>query len=347
MQFAKITKEKAESLKHFLHIHHLLSAQTHVCSDADFVYFPLVAASPLIRKQFPTVAFVRKNVVVNERITHYHQLLTSLSRKEQALLPSSYDLLGTIAIIEIPVELVKRQTMIAKALMRANSRIKTVLKKKSVFGGKYRTRKYTHLAGIRTKVAEYRENGCVLMLDVEKVYFSPRLSEERQRIFRQVKQGEDILVLFSGCGPYTVVLSKNTNARKIVGVELNPVAHRYALQNVEKNHCANVTCLKQDASILLRDPKTKKILQFDRILMPLPKSADDFLDTALHYCKNGTILHFYDFQKEGEFDLASDKIIAKAKTYKLRVQILRIVRCGQYGPQIYRICVDAQIWKDK
>ena len=83
--------------------------------------------------------------------------------------------------------------------------------------------------------------------------------------------------------------------------------------------------------------------KFDRILMPLPKTADEFLKEALSVSKKGTIIHFYDFLKETEFDLAYKKIDKACKEMKLKYKISETVRCGQHAPRVYRICVDFKI----
>ena len=77
--------------------------------------------------------------------------------------------------------------------------------------------------------------------------------------------------------------------------------------------------------------------------MPLPKTADEFLEDALVVSKKGTIIHFYDFLPESEFDEAVKKIDKACEKMKLKHQILEIVKCGQHAPHIYRICIDFKI----
>ena len=52
-----------------------------------------------------------------------------------------------------------------------------------------------------------------------------------------------------------------------------------------------------------------KVKTFDKIIMHLPKSAEDFLDSALNLSKKGTIIHFYDFQDVKDFDKSKEKIL--------------------------------------
>ena len=86
-----------------------------------------------------------------------------------------------------------------------------------------------------------------------------------------------------------------------------------------------------------------ELSNFDRILMPLPKSAESFLDVALKASKKGTIIHFYDFLHDDEFCKAEEKIKKACKKLGLKPKILRTVRCGQHSPHVFRICVDFKV----
>ena len=122
------------------------------------------------------------------------------------------------------------------------------------------------------------------------------------------------------------------------GVEINSVAHKYAVENVKLNKLINIKSFKGDVR------KVKLGRKFDRILMPLPKSADDFLDIALKYSKKGTVIHFYDFLHEKDIPKLSESKIAKVcKRFKKKYSILNWVKCGQHSPRTYRICVDFKI----
>ena len=77
--------------------------------------------------------------------------------------------------------------------------------------------------------------------------------------------------------------------------------------------------------------------------MPLPKSAEDFLDIAIKKLKPSGILHFYDFMHENEFELSKEKVKEAAKKLNRKARILNFTKCGQFGPGKYRVCVDAKI----
>jgi len=156
---------------------------------------------------------------------NFRELLEKgLNEDEQKILKTAFDMVGDIAILEIDEGLRKKEKFIAESLLKSQKNIKTVLRKAGAHEGEFRVQKMRHLAGIKTKETMHKESNARLKLDVEKVYFSPRLSNERLRIAGQVKEGERILVMFSGCAPYPIVLAKNSKARQITGIEINPIA---------------------------------------------------------------------------------------------------------------------------
>ena len=152
-----------------------------------------------------------------------------VTREELGLVPSSYDIVGSIIIFsDFPKELAIKERIIGEGILKLHKSIKTVCKKTKKYSGKYRLPKLKIIAGEKTKETTHKENNAVLKLDAEKVYFSPRLSTERKRIFEQIRKNEDILVMFSGIGVYPITIARNTAAKEIYGVEINPIAHKYA-----------------------------------------------------------------------------------------------------------------------
>ena len=222
-----------------------------------------------------------------------------LTRKELLLVPSSFDVVGSIAVFnDFPKELGKKEKIVADALMSLNPSIKTVAKKSGKYSGRLRTPKITIISGAKTKETVHKENNCILRLNIEKCYFSTRLANERLRIAKQVKNGEEVLVLFSGVAAYQCVIAKNSNPKTVYGIELNKTAHKYAEENIKINKLNNITLLQGDVKKIL--PKLNK--KFDRIIMPLPTNAKYYLGLALNKINKNGIINFYDFQKENEFD---------------------------------------------
>lgn len=573
----KVLLKNAEKVKKILLKNKLLNFNYSFSKDERYIYFPIKKRSNEISKY----KIVQKKLKRKAVKKSFRDLLSkSLTVEEFDRVKTAFDMVGDIAILEVDKDLRKKEKRIAEALLKSNKNINTVLRKEGKHSGSYRTQKMRFLAGKDKRITVHKENNVKLKLDIEKVYFSVRLSTERKRIMQQVKKGEEVLVMFSGCGPYPFVLSKNTNARQTYGIELNPEAHKYALENQHLNKADNVflingnvkdvvpkfyhyniglksstnpkqlktklkhkprilelhteradfyenysglkktiTSLKKQGIILwlhqpiIQNPRldltnfgsthpiyrkmlrlaeqfdvnltihpsnaapsetpldtiiknirsfnkhydktyfensfegtfiykeeilraikesalknfcidishalchygndgtvkmikniqqlcntyfhvndyrqddsdslydksnvdlkrilpliTKGVIEvrdhdpnnpkdmissfnyllnfqkkFDRILMPLPKSAEDFLDTALLAARKGTTIHFYDFLHEDNFVEAHKKIEKACRRNNKRFKILKTVRCGQHSPKTYRICVDFQI----
>jgi tRNA (guanine37-N1)-methyltransferase len=134
-------------------------------------------------------------------------------------------------------------------------------------------------------------------------------------------------------------LACDTAAKKIVGVEINPAGHEFGLQNVKKNKLTNVELYCGDVREIT--PTLKQ--QFDRIIMPLPKTAETFLDVALAAAKKNCIIQLYGFYHEDEFEKAYTHIKNYCKAANREYTILSTTKVGQQSPRTYRICVDFQV----
>jgi tRNA (guanine37-N1)-methyltransferase len=281
------------------------------------------------------------NFLANMKKNLKFYLKGKLPEKELALVPSSFDAVGDIMIFsDFPKELIKKEKVIGSAILQNYPNIKTILKKTRKYSGKFRTAKLKNIAGEKRKETVYKENDVSIKLDVEKVYFSPRLSSERKRIANLVKPNESVLVMFSGCGVYPIVIGKNTKCSEVYGIEINPIAHKYAMENVKKN--------KLEKKIELFYGDVDKVMpklsnKFDRILMPLPKGGEKFLGTALKHAKKKAAIHFYYFAHDNEFDGAEKKIKNVCKNARKKIKMMKIIKCGQYSPGFYRICIDFEV----
>ena len=134
----------------------------------------------------------------------------------------AFDVIGTIAVVELPEGFDKgKAAAFAQALMAVHPRVKTVARKAGATGGKFRVRPVEVIAGEKTTRTVHVEGGCKYVVDINKAYFQPRLSFERERIAGRVKRRENVLVLFAGVGPYAIAIAKKKPKAHVVAVELN------------------------------------------------------------------------------------------------------------------------------
>jgi tRNA (guanine37-N1)-methyltransferase len=257
-----------------------------------------------------------------------------LSEDELAALQSSYNVVGDIAILEFDDSLAPKKRLIGEAMLAVFRNLKVVARKTEQVSGEYRVPGIEVIAGEDRTETVHREHGCVYKLDVAQAYFSPRLGHERMRVVGQIRPGERVLVLFAGVGPYAILAAKRTDA-DVSAVELNPKAVEYMRWNVMRNK-VKVGVVEGDAKEVL-----PALGRSDRIVMPLPKQADLFLDAAFPALKPGGIIHFYVFARNSLE--ASGRLAETAATLGRRIRVLEAVECGSYSPCMSRYCVDFRL----
>ncbi len=263
-----------------------------------------------------------------------------LTPAELRCLVQSYDVVGDIAVIIIPQELQEKEHLIAAAILDQRKNIKVVAKRAGTYGGEFRTLPLEIIGGEERKETIHKEDGVRFLLNLETVYFSVRSSHERKRIASLVRDGEEVLVLFSGIGPYPLIIGRTNPCCQVVGIEKNPEAHRYAVKNQRLNKkITNIRFYEGDVQSVL--PGLGRT--FTRIAMPLPQSAELFLPVALSALGRDGWLHFYDLQQEGSFSHSLDKVGAACHLAARGLRSATVTVCGHCAPRIFRICVNALI----
>jgi len=214
-----------------------------------------------------------------------------------------FEMIGDIAIIEDKYD--------PSILKRKN--IRSVYRKTGDTEGIYRIKKYEYVAGEKNTETIHKEYGCRYMLDIRKVYFNPRLATERYRIAEKVRDGERILDMFAGVGPFSILIAKKKNV-EIHSIDINPDAFYYLKKNIEINKVKNVFPYLGDCREIV-----KELPDFDRIIMNLPKSSLDFMDTALNKIKKNGIIHLYSIKQKEE----------------IKYNVIDIQKVKSYSPGVY------------
>ncbi len=201
-------------------------------------------------------------------------LKDKLQEEKLMLLPNGFELVGDIAIINLPSSLDNEKYLIAQALVSHSKNVKVVLLRKNKRSGQRRIALFEILLGDRTTTV-HRENGCFFHVDIAKTYFSGKMYFERNRI-------------------------------NITGLDDNPAACALFKKNAELNHI--------DADIILGDANSMCSIfkkDFDRIVMPIPYGHDHFLNLAGSILKPNGVIHFYTFKKD--FEIAHFKRLLEEK----------------------------------
>ena len=266
-----------------------------------------------------------------------------LSEEESEELFSSFDQIGEIIVLRIPDSLKSKKKIIGETLLDKVKTTRSVFYQSSPVEGEFRTRNLEILAGEDNTETEYKESGCRFLVDVEKAFFSPRLSTERERISRLVSDGEIMINMFGGVGMFSILAAKMKNCT-VYNIDINPDASLLCEKNIKRNKLkGNVISLNGDATKVIEN-KLQNLA--DRVLMLLPEKSDEFLDVATLAVKNNGIIHYYSHihadKKQDAPKLSEQHYLSIAKN---RSEILnsRIVR--PVGPRFYQTVVDVKIEK--
>jgi tRNA (guanine37-N1)-methyltransferase len=259
-------------------------------------------------------------------------------------LPRAIDFVGDIAIVEIPPELDAYKLAIGNTVLQMNQKSRTVLAKAGAVGGIYRLRKFTVIAGEPKTETVHREYGCQYYVDVAKAFFSPRLSFEHHRVASLVQNGETVVDLFAGVGPFSVQIAKNHRNVKVYAVDVNPKAVEYLKKNIRVNRVTGmVHPIVGDA----RQVVTNKLSGVaDRVIMNLPEKAIQFVDVACEALKpSGGTIHFYSFISQSDsLDRLKPRFtesVEKSGRSVAKILFSRLVR--ETAPNEWQVVLDARI----
>jgi tRNA (guanine37-N1)-methyltransferase len=259
-------------------------------------------------------------------------------------LSSSFDIIGTIAIIKIPESLTSKRKLIADALIEEIRPVKSVFCQVSAIEGDYRLRKLELISGENSPITVYKEHGCTFKVDVINTYFSPRLSTERLRIAKLTEPNEVIVNMFGGVGTFSIIISRYNKSAKVYSIDSNPIATDMCRQNIEINKLTgNVIPVLGDAEQEIHK-RLKGIAT--RVLMPLPEKARNFVDAAVSSLENGSgMIHYFchvgaDNKKTAIQNGVMDTSESFSK-FNHTIRNVRVVR--EVGPRFYQIVSDVLV----
>jgi tRNA (guanine37-N1)-methyltransferase len=268
----------------------------------------------------------------------------ALEPVERHVIFSSYDVIGDIIIMKIPNSLQHKKYTIGKLLLANMKHVKCVFLQTSSVDGDFRLRRLELLAGDDRTVTDYHEHGCRFKVDVGKVYFSPRLSTERHRIAERVRDNEIITNMFAGVGTFSILIAKQNPRSTVFSIDSNPKANNLCLVNTRLNKVQDrVFPLCGDAKYIAGNLLAGLS---DRVLMPLPEKAKEFIDSAVACLRNkrGSIHYFAHIRAQNRKDAAKAGKLATIeafRNYNHELDTTRIVR--EVGPRLYQVVSDVLV----
>ena len=335
---------ETEKAKTYLLKHRGYNKDYKILNKNPYIYLPLASDIKPAVLSHASRAFHAKAIETKlEPIAHpteYRKSLMSALGSSYEKAVKSYDLFGNIAVIDAEPQVALKMS---KVILSTNKNVETVLRKGGAVSGVYRTRKHAYVAGKRNYIATYKENGCTFVFDVRKVFFSTRLAYERDRISKLVKSKENVIVMFAGAGPFAIEIAKRQPKANVIAMELNPYGCTAMRSNIKLNKTDNVSAERGDVAKL----SSKHPRFANRVIMPLPKTAFEYLKDVAKVAANSCVMHYYAFgQSDSVFETESKRVVSffTKAGFSARVLNKRVVR--PYSSREVEICLDVSLKRD-
>ncbi|MDH3365164.1 MAG: class I SAM-dependent methyltransferase family protein [Thermoplasmata archaeon] len=317
-----VPKKKAEPIRLRLASKGILRRGLQIRADAKNVYLPvsqrLDVGYPIETRDFEEI---------EDQIKDF-RVLVDMPDELRRYLPSSFDVLGSIAIVKIADEALPFAGEIGQAIIGAQKSVRTVCMDAGVVD-EFRTRRVKVVAGDKSTETTHREYGLMFKLDVAKVFFSPRLATERVIVAEQVAAGEVVIDMFAGVGPFSILIAKTRTPKMVYAIDSNPDAVRYLEENIKLNKASGLRSVHGDAR-----EEIAKLGQADRIIMNLPHSAYDFLPEAIRALRPGGVIHFYEIMEEPDIEKRIDDMRSVAVREGRAIKPLARRKVKSYSPSL-------------
>jgi len=318
----RVPKGEGESVRKKLLDMGLLDSALKIIREDDSILFPILGDSiPDIGLEVCEEEFDERRLMDTD-----YKSLVSVPEELRRFLPTSFDVIGNIGIFRLPDELSSYSKEIGSALLSVFPRLRTVAMDKGV-KGEFRVRDLEVVAGDDKLETVHQEYGIRLLVDPSRVYFNPRLAGERHRIASLVKEGETVIDMFSGIGPFAIMIAKQAKPFVVFALDINPDCIEYMKRNIEINKITNVAPIEGDSKLLIFDVPCA-----DRIVMNLPHTARQFYAEALTRLNIGGTIHFYHICERHEIDVVLDQMMLEARGMGVRVEVVHKEELKTYSP---------------
>lgn len=277
-------------------------------------------------------------------------------------IPTTFDTIGNLAIIEIDrwgelskqidnnFEFQRILSLVGEVITKLHKNITTVIRKLGNIEGEFRLRNYEVISGPPQTSTLHKENHCYFYVDPRKMFFSPRLSFERNRVSKLEYENNSIIIdCFSGCGPFSIQIALKHNVH-VFGIEKNPDAITYFENNIELNRnqlVGTISTFEGDFREFI-DSESAQLCQknSDYIIMNLPERSYEFIPHIIPFVKEDcTYLIFYCFLKSS-YPLQDAEVKLKDLLEENNLSLIEIVQkriVFSYSPNQNNVGIDAKI----
>ncbi|MCL1904713.1 MAG: class I SAM-dependent methyltransferase family protein [Methanomassiliicoccaceae archaeon] len=324
----RVPKHMAETARKRLISSGMLNTAAKIRVDEDSVLIPILSET------FGDYDVIDADLELTEQKETDYRNIVDVPEDLKELLPNSFDVIGDIAVVKFPEELVPYAKAVGDALLKTSSSLRAVMIDLGV-KGELRVRDIELIAGSGPSETIHKEFGVTMIADPAKAYFNPRLSTERMRIASLVKEGETIIDMFAGVAPFPLVISKHSKPSAIYAIDLNEDAVELMHRNIKLNKASNIIPMHGDASVVIKD-----LPSADRIIMNLPQIADSFLSIALTKLKNGGTVHMHKIMERSSSEEIITKMVRDMKEEGHSIRIARTAELKTYSPTMSVYVID-------
>ena len=261
------------------------------------------------------------------------KLKKELNEDELNLLPSGYQMIGSIIILNIKDDLRKHEELIVKAVHELVPYAKTICIKEGGIKGEFREPQIRKAWGGITETIHH-EHGAQFKLDVTKVMWAKGNINERKRIADLVQQGEVIIDFFAGIGYFTILMAMN-GPRIIYAIEKNPAAFHYLIENIKINRLDNVKALLGTSKELALECE-----KADRIIMGYLPEPEEFLETAFKCLKKKGVIHYEGIKSKETINELFETVKNKGVKQGYKCELINTQLVKSYGPKKWHVVVD-------
>ncbi len=327
----RAAKEDAEAVLSRAIAREILDKRRKVLLRGGYVEIPVIVPLP----GYPS--FCQELPEFYKRTPNLRELLEDeVTPQELRLLPGGWYILGEIIIVKIPSELDHLKGRIGEVLLSIYPRCKTVLRDLGIEGS-FRQPVREVIAGSDTETV-HRENGVIFRLDALRIMFSQGNLKERIRM-GQFGKDEFVVDMFAGIGYFTLPMAFHSRPRKVMAIELNPLAFSYLKENVRQNRVDDIV-----EPTLGDCREMAPIGEADRVVMGYVGTTDRYLRTGIEALLPGGILHYHQTIPSWLYPTAAINDVTKAaEASGRRAEILQCIKVKKYSPGVLHAVVDARI----
>jgi len=265
--------------------------------------------------------------------------LKALEKRVGLPVPKSVSIVGDILLInELPENAEGLEYEIGKLLLQ-NFGVRAVFLKTRKVSGVERVPTWQKLAGWGDTFTVHRENACWFALDISKVFFNPRLSNERLRVSKLVRDNEVVVDMFAGVGPFAILIKKASGAT-VYAIDINRHAVEFMKLNSKLNK-VEINVLEGDARLKVMEVKKPAT----RVIMNYPEGSINFIEAALKVLGGSGVIHLYVFCDDNKLDKLRSEVIDRIQKMGSCVENMLTRIVSEVAPRRYLYCLDIALQK--